>query len=299
MRLRNAEVPRGAGAGQVLFLDGQGSGLAGDMLVAALTDLGVPFGEVAGGIAALELPGVEVALEAAERSAVAAPRFLVREEARQPMRDYRAVRGLLRGARSFPEGARRLALHAFQRLAQAEAAVHGMPEDDVHFHEVGAVDSIVDIAAVAVALDYLGPSRILVSPLPMGRGIVRGAAHGPLPNPAPATLGILCAAKIPTFDAGCDLELVTPTGACLVAAAASGCCAWPDMVPASVGYGAGTRDLSDRANLCRVVLGEPWARGPGGGHDGQGEHNHSHSHSHSHGHGHSRHRDGGGRGSSG
>jgi len=292
VRLRNAEVPRGAGAGQVLFLDGQGAGLAGDMLVAALADLGVPFGETAGGVAALGLPGVQVALEAVERSAVAAPRFLVREEGRQPMRDYRAVRRLLLGARAFPEGARRLALRAFQRLAQAEAAVHGVPEDDVHFHEVGAVDSIVDIAAVAVALDYLGPSRIVVSPLPMGRGIVRGAAHGPLPNPAPATLGILCAAKIPTFDAGCDFELVTPTGACLVAAAASGSCAWPDMVPASVGYGAGTRDLTDRANLCRAVLGEPWARGPGGGHDERGEHSHSPSHGHGHGHGHGH--DGGG-----
>ena len=270
----------------MLFLGGHGAGLAGDMLVAALADLGVPFGEVVAAVAALGLPGVGIELRAAERSAVAAPRFVVHEEERQPMRDYRAVRQLLRGARDFPDGARRLALRAFQRLARAEAAVHGVPEDDVHFHEVGAVDSIVDVAAFAAAVDYLAPARVLASPLPMGRGAVRGAAHGPLPNPAPATLGVLCEGGIPTFDAGCNVELVTPTGACLVAAVASGCSAWPDMIPARVGYGAGSRDLADRANLCRVVLGDLWGWGGEGGQERAlgGPHEHSHEHGHVHDH---------------
>ncbi len=94
----------------------------------------------------------------------------------------------------------------------AEANVHGMSVEDVHFHEVGAVDSIVDIVAAAIALDYIAPNRVVCSPLPMGRGVIRGAAHGPLPGPPPAVVGVLCDAGLWTFDAGCDHELVTPTG---------------------------------------------------------------------------------------
>lgn len=98
-------------------------------------------------------------------------------------------------------------------LAEAEAATHGMTVEAVHFHEVGALDSIVDIIAAALAVDYLKPARIVASPLPMGRGIIRGAAHGPLPNPPPATLGVIAAAGLATFDADIQAELVTPTGA--------------------------------------------------------------------------------------
>lgn len=105
------------------------------------------------------------------------------------------------------------AIHTFtRRLAVAEADVHGMTLEDVHFHEVGAVDSIVDIVAAALALDHIGADRVVCSPLPMGRGVIRGAAHGPLPGPPPAVVGVLCGAGLWTVDGNCDQELVTPTG---------------------------------------------------------------------------------------
>ena len=159
--------------------------------------------------------------------------------------------------------------------------------EDVHFHEVGAVDSIADIVCAAAALDFLAPARVLASPLPVGTGLVRGAiGHGPLPSPPPATLEILCRRGAPTFDAACGHELVTPTGACLVAAAAAGFCAWPSMTPERAGYGAGSRDLADRPNVCRLVLGSPLPdlRGTTHNHEHHGHHEH-----HEHGHGHHHH----------
>jgi uncharacterized protein (TIGR00299 family) protein len=125
----------------------------------------------------------------------------------------------------------------------------------VHFHEVGAVDSIADIVGAAVALDYLG-ADVICSPLPMGRGFVR-SQHGPIPAPAPATL--LCLRGVPTYDAGIDAELVTPTGACLVRAAAKRFARWPSMNALRVGHGAGARELADRPNVLRLVLGDPAA----------------------------------------
>lgn len=207
------------------------------------------------GLRGLGLAGYSARVVAAERSAIVAPRFVVGEDGQQPFRDYAEIKRMLASA-ALPPGAEAIASRAFRLLAEAEAAVHGMPVDDVHFHEVGAVDSIVDIVAAALALDHVAASEVVVSPLPMGRGIIRGAAHGPLPCPAPATLGILCSCKLPTFDAGCDGELVTPTGACLVGAVATSASRWPAMVPLSCGYGAGSRDPADRPNLLRVVLGE-------------------------------------------
>jgi uncharacterized protein (TIGR00299 family) protein len=124
---------------------------------------------------------------------------------------------------------------------------------DVHFHEVGAVDAIVDIVGAAAALDHLG-ADVVVSPLPMGRGFVK-AQHGVLPLPAPAT--VTCLAGAPTYEVALDAELVTPTGAAIVAASASGFARWPSFAPERVGYGGGTRDLPDRPNLLRLVLGTP------------------------------------------
>ena len=166
------------------------------------------------------------------------------------------------------------------------------------------IDSIVDIVTAAIAIDGIGAARVVVSPLPMGRGIIRGAAHGPLPSPAPATLQVICAAGIPTYDAGIDFELVTPTGACIAAAVAGarggGAAAaerWPAMVPLATGYGCGSKQLGDRANALRVVLGRSFEGGAdgaaGGAHrrhhhdDGHGHHHHGHGHHHHHhGHGH-------------
>ncbi|CAI5509085.1 unnamed protein product [Closterium sp. Naga37s-1] len=217
-RPRNPPLKRGEGVGKLLFIDAHVAGAAGDMLVAALLDLGVPTTVVEGAVEAMGLSHVTCRVEATQRSAITAPLFSVDDGANQPYRDYAAIRHLLANS-SLPRGVRDIASRAFRLLAEAEACVHGMAVDDVHFHEVGAVDSIVDMVAAAAAIDYLTPSHIAASPLPMARGIITGAAHGPLPSPAPATLEILCRrASIPTFAAGCKGELVTPSGAALPAA---------------------------------------------------------------------------------
>jgi uncharacterized protein (TIGR00299 family) protein len=139
----------------------------------------------------------------------------------------------------------------FLRLATAEARVHRSTLDDVHFHEVGAIDAIADVVGSAAALDYLG-AEVLVSPLPMGRGFVH-AAHGKLPLPAPAT--VECLAGLATYDGGLDFEFVTPTGAAIVGAHAAGSHRWPSITPERTGWGAGTANLRDRPNVLRAVLG--------------------------------------------
>lgn len=250
-------LARSAAAGKTIFLDAF-SGIAGDMLVAALVDLGVPLGELVQAIDSLDLVGTTLALERVERSGIVAPRFVVSVESKHPLRNYRSIRELF-GRAAITEGARQIACDALDRLARAESIVHGVSVDNVHFHEVGAVDSIVDTLAAAVALDWLG-GEVICSPLPIGRGFV-DTAHGVLPLPAPATL--LCLEDIPTYDAEIDVELVTPTGACLVAAGASQFLRWPTMEIESVGWGAGTRTLADRPNLLRVVMGRATAESLG------------------------------------
>lgn len=188
------------------------------------------------------------------RSGIVATSFDVHVERDQPPRTYDSIRSML-GDAPLDHGTRVRALRTFHRLAIAEARVHRTAVDAVHFHEVGAVDALVDVVGSAAALDYLG-ADLYVSPLPMGRGYVR-AAHGPLPLPAPAT--IECLAGLATYDGGIDFEFVTPTGAAIVGAHALGSSRWPAMAPERAGWGAGTADLSERPNVLRAVLGAPSA----------------------------------------
>jgi len=249
---RRESLARGAGREKVLFVDAF-SGIAGDMLLAALVDLGVPQGAVEQALGGLGVDGYELRFARRVRNGIAALGLTVHVSEPQPARDYEQIHALLTAATTLSEGARRLALSAFRLLAEAEAEVHGTSVERVHFHEVGAVDSIVDVTGAAVALDHLG-ARVVCSPLPIGRGFVN-TQHGPLPSPAPATL--LCLRGVPTYDAAIDAELVTPTGACLVRAAAHEFTRWPSMRPLRAGWGAGTRELADRPNALRLVLGEP------------------------------------------
>lgn len=245
------ELARGSGAGHVLFLDAP-SGLAGDMIVAALVDLGVPRAVVADALACLPLTGYHVHFGTRVRSGIVACAFDVHVDGEQPARTYGTIRAMLDGSR-LPEGIKARAQRTFRRLAEAEARVHRAPLDDVHFHEVGGVDAIVDVVGSAAALEHLG-AELVVSPLPMGRGFVK-AAHGKLPLPPPAV--VECLAGLRTYDAGIDFELVTPTGAAIVGAHAVACERWPAMSPEHVGWGAGTADLADRPNVLRAVLGAP------------------------------------------
>lgn len=245
------ELPRGAGAGKVLFLDAP-SGLAGDMIIAALVDLGVPRAAVADAVAALPLTGFHLHFGTRVRSGVVATSFDVHVDETQPTRTYGSIRAMIDASR-LPDAVKARAQRTFLRLAVAEAKVHRSPIDAVHFHEVGAVDAIVDVVGSAAALEHLG-AEIVVSPLPMGRGFVK-AAHGVLPLPPPAT--VECLAGFATYDAGLDFEFVTPTGAAIVGAHASGSSRWPSMAPERVGWGAGTANLPDRPNVLRAVLGAP------------------------------------------
>jgi len=247
-------LPAHAGAGKILYLDAF-SGIAGDMTIAALVDLGVPFQVVEQSVSALGLTGFALELKRARGGAIGGTKFDVVVSSAQPDRRYRAIDELL-VASSLHGGVKTLARAMFRRLAEAESEVHRIALDEVAFHEVGAVDAIVDIVGAAACFDYLG-AHVVASALPMGRGSVR-CQHGILPLPAPAT--VACLRGVPTFDAGLEAELVTPTGAAIVATVAREFVAWPRFAPERIGWGFGTRGLPDRLNALRVVLGSPEAK---------------------------------------
>lgn len=244
-------LSEGEGRGLVLYFDAF-AGLAGDMILAALLDLGVPLLVVERALAALPLEGFHLHRGHAHKNAIVATSFEVHLEAPQPKRDYATIDAMLREAPLEP-AVRDLARRIFRTLGESEALVHRMPLESVHFHEVGAVDAIVDIVGAAAALSFLG-AELVCSPLPMGRGFVR-ADHGYLPLPAPAV--VHCLRGLPTYGVDLEAELVTPTGAAIVATAATRFSGWPSLAPLRVGHGAGARDLPDRPNLLRAVLGRP------------------------------------------
>jgi uncharacterized protein (TIGR00299 family) protein len=243
---------------RIAYLDAF-SGISGDMTVGALVHAGLPLAAVRDAIAALGLRGVEVDAEPVERSGIRATKFHVRVDGvpaddahGHGHRAWRDIRDLL--ARSaLPEPARTTALAIFARLAEAEGRVHGVPADAVHFHEVGALDAIVDVVGAALGFAHLGVDAVYAAPLPMGQGLAR-AAHGPLPVPAPAVTELLAGRPVRLEDGAA--EMVTPTGAAIVAALAR-----PEAVPEmridAIGWGAGTRTFADRPNLLRLLVGTP------------------------------------------
>jgi uncharacterized protein (TIGR00299 family) protein len=235
---------------RLLYLDCVG-GAAGDMLLAALVDAGADAGAVRAGLAGLGIAGLELMTEPTVRHGIAATHVTVHGGAEQPHRDWASVRALIDAA-TLPARTRGRAHEAFRRLAHAEGRIHRVDPERVHFHEVGAVDAIGEVCGVALALEELGIERVVCSPLPVGRGVV-DTAHGRLPLPAPATLELLHGA--PLYGVELDVELVTPTGAALVASLADAYGPLPGMTLEGVGYGAGTRDVAARPNLVRVMVG--------------------------------------------
>jgi pyridinium-3,5-bisthiocarboxylic acid mononucleotide nickel chelatase len=255
----------------VLALEPVG-GIAGDMMLAALLHLGAPRAALDEGLAALaeasatvDLRGTRVVAEPVEVNGVRALHVEVRVppevRGREPHhRPWRTIRELLGRAR-LPERARELALSAFTRLAEAEGRVHGVPPDEVEFHEIGAVDSIVDVVGSALLVAALAPARVVCLPPPSGGGTGR-AAHGPIPIPSPAVLEVLRGRALRPSGPG---ERTTPTGAALVAAWTEAADALPELSVQAVGYGAGTRRWDDAPNLLRAVLGAVARGQPGGG----------------------------------
>ncbi len=236
----------------IAYLDCVG-GLAGDMLIAALLDAGASepaLREIPG---RLGLADVELRVTRVKRHGIGALHFDVVDGGRaHPQRSWRSIRGQLESA-ELEEPVRARALAVFGRLAEAEGAIHGVAAEDVHFHELGSTDTLIDVVGATTLLAGLGVTRLECSPLPLGRGVAR-AAHGVLPLPAPATAALLRDAPITGVQS--DAELVTPTGAALAGALADAWGEIPKMTLREVGYGAGTADLPERANLVRVLLGD-------------------------------------------
>ncbi len=244
----------GRGAVKVAYFDCF-SGISGDMTLGALVDAGLPLGALAAGLrdGLPALDGYRLEAERVNQHGITGTRVAVAldPDREQPQRDWREIRALLT-ASALPAPARERALRVFEALARAEAHVHDTSVDDVHFHEVGAVDSIVDIAGAALGLHLLGIERVYCSPLSDGRGFTN-SQHGTIPIPAPATAALLAAAGAPTREAPTDRELVTPTGAAIVAALAE--FARPEFRPSAVGYGYGRRELP-WPNALRLWIGE-------------------------------------------
>jgi pyridinium-3,5-bisthiocarboxylic acid mononucleotide nickel chelatase len=229
------------------------AGIAGDMTVAALLELGLPIETLRQGLAALPLSGYTLESSRVDRHGIAGTFFQVTLlEKDQPHRHYSGIAAMIEAAPLRPR-VKELAQLIFRRLAEAEASVHGVALERVHFHEVGAVDSIVDIVGCAIGLDYLGIDQVYASGLPFGRGYVK-TAHGRLPVPAPATAFLMQGIPL-TGDIG-EGERVTPTGAAILAALAKGFGPPPAMRLDRIGYGAGEKDFPELPNLLRLALGE-------------------------------------------
>ncbi len=261
------------------------SGISGDMVLGALLDAGLPMAELRRALGSLTVDGDAVSAEKVLRAGVAATKFHVgepRQSADQSGPSHGHVHDTpghvahahhqgAHGHHSLPEIAAivdRSALaqeskqrvkQMFNRLAEAEAAIHRMPVDQVHLHEVGALDSIVDIVGAVFGLEWLGASRIVSSPLNVGGGMVR-SAHGVFPVPAPATVSLL--KGVPVYSSGVQAELVTPTGALIVTEFASAFGVMPAMTVTAVGYGAGERNPADTPNVLRLMVGDAATTSP-------------------------------------
>ena len=232
-----------------------GSGVSGDMLLGALVGAGVPPATLSAALEPLGLP-ITLRREEVRRGGLAAVRVHVDVPAEdQPHRTWADVRVLLD---RLAEPLRSSASDVFAALARAEAAVHGVPVDDVHFHEVGALDAVADVVGVCAGVADLGLDRLVASPIALGSGSVR-TAHGRLPVPGPAVLALLADASAPAHGGPAGEELATPTGVALVTSLASGYGPLPPMRPTRTGTGAGGRDPADRPNVVRLVVGEALA----------------------------------------
>ncbi len=227
-------------------------GIAGDMFVAAALDLGVPIDALEAALSTLALRGFRLSASRKIDCGIAGTHLDVVVEGEQPhTRGLGEILALVEGSGLSPR-AKAAARAIFERMGRAEAKVHGVRIEDVHFHEVGAVDSIVDVCAATVALELLGWPRVLCAPPELGRGISR-TAHGPTPIPPPAVLELL--AGKPVRPGGPPGEAVTPTGAALLAELAE-VGPLPPHVPSRIGYGVGTVSWPDRPNVLRMTLGE-------------------------------------------
>lgn len=228
------------------------SGISGDMTLGALVDAGCSADLLRRELKSLQVPGWTLITEKVWKNGMAATRVRVQTEDQQKHRSLSIILEILTNSRLAPPVKER-ASRIFQKLGEAEAYVHDAPIEKVHFHEVGAIDAIVDIVGSCIGFHALGIERFACSPLNVGGGTAK-MAHGVLPVPAPATARLLQGA--PTFSSGVQHELVTPTGAAIVATLCDSFGPQPAMTVSAIGYGAGTTDLEGQPNVVRIMIGE-------------------------------------------
>lgn len=235
------------------------SGISGDMVLGALVDAGADLGAIERELRKLKLPGWSISAEKVQRRAIFATHVKVESSETHHHRGLSVILRMIDEA-GFSSRATERAKKIFTRLGEAEAYVHQMPIEKVHFHEVGAVDSIIDIVGAAIGFELLGLDEFACSALDVGAGQVN-TAHGLLPVPAPATAELLKGA--PSYSSGILKELVTPTGAAIATTLASSYEKIPRMTLRAIGYGAGTADLAEKPNVLRLMVGEREASEPG------------------------------------
>jgi pyridinium-3,5-bisthiocarboxylic acid mononucleotide nickel chelatase len=227
------------------------SGVAGDMIIGAVIDTGLSLSDFKAEIGKLNLSGYEIETRKVSKGKISGTKFTVEIREKQPERHLKDIIKIIINSK-LNSDIKENAIRVFTRLAEAEAAAHGEPVESVHFHEVGAVDAIIDICGAIIGLEMLGVTEIFSSSLPLGKGMV-AASHGVMPIPAPATAALI--KGFPVRITSIDSELTTPTGAAILTSLAK----FDDpgiFIPKLVGYGAGSRLISGIPNLLRVMIGD-------------------------------------------
>ncbi len=267
---------------KVLYLDCF-SGISGDMTLAALVDAGASLNQIEQELKQLPIESFHLQTSKVVKKGVSAFKIDVLLDPETEIVHHRHYTDIIKmiDDSSLSDRVKRDAKKIFHVIGTAEGKIHQLPLEKVHFHEVGAIDSIVDIIGVAIALDLLGIEQIYTSPIPLGMGQVK-IDHGIYPVPTPATLEIL--KGLPIRSSKVPFEMTTPTGAGIAAALGTGFEGYPSMVVKMIGYGAGTKDFEDRPNVIRAVIGETqelYVTEPSF-HIHKHDHDHSHDHNHEH-----------------
>ena len=257
------------------------SGVSGDMTLGALVDAGLDMAILRDELAKLPVHAYHLESHVVKRSGLRGTKVdVIVDEKQQPPRKYTDIVAMITGS-DLAADVQQGALDIFRRLGEVEAHLHNEPIDNIHFHEVGAVDSIVDVVGAVIGLHTLGVTTMMASPINVGCGTVR-TAHGVLPVPAPATLELV--KGCPTYAGAVRMEMTTPTGAAIVTTMSSHFGPLPLMQVEHVGYGAGNRDIPGHPNLLRVILGEVEADAPAAGASHHDHHEHHHHYDHDHHH---------------
>ncbi len=236
---------------KIAFLDCF-SGISGDLFLGSLLDAGLSFDELDLCLKSLPFENYRLEMRREARNHIFGTRFIVIQEGKEHAhRNLRAIRKIIEQG-ELSKAVREKSMEIFENIARVEGKIHNQSPQEVHFHEVGAVDSIIDIVGTVYGIERLKIEKLYASSLPLGSGFTK-TAHGRIPLPAPATLDLL--KGIPVYDSGIPHEMVTPTGAALVKCLAASFGVMPPMIIKQVGYGAGSRDLEERPNLLRILIG--------------------------------------------